>query len=430
MVEYRPVLLARIAAELTAHPAELAGDARVKGDAVIAAEDRLWVEVDLLEVEPGKAHVHVFAMLGDAALEACTMGHASTLEEALADAARVWAHTAGAPILSVLAARPLGTADHFHGTEPWGVAGCHGFVGPIALRAGTVDPQPFVTMPLFAGHAFDLDDRELHIIKAVLMGKGGRWHRILELDGHSDHHVDAWPDGPACPDGEVLMLRFAIVLGRAAATVAVPPAVDGNQLVATVRATLPMFVRGVAMNDAQLIEALERVGYPRDLASALVELVPTAFFRAEMADSGIQFSPYYQRVLERQKRISRTERLDDVPLYTAALEVARGGIGKRKRAAAGNRSAERDLVHQMPSRGDNQPDIVLEPIWFIDDPDPADGRAAGRYRAVARAAPSPRSNVEPGKLSSLLEQTPRLPVVLLFIFLVLCGVVAVASRCG
>lgn len=213
----RAVLLSRIAAGLSEHFTGTAGDARVDGDAVLAASDRLRIEVDAREVQPGNAHVHVFAALPvDTELEACIYGRGPSVDEAVAQAAGVWIHAAGAPILSVLAAQPQGPALHFEGTEAWGVPGCHGFVGSIALPRGSVDPQAFATAPLFAGHSFDLDDGELHIIKAVLMGKDGRWQRTLELDGHTDKYVDAWPDGPPCPDGPTLMVRFAIARGRGA----------------------------------------------------------------------------------------------------------------------------------------------------------------------------------------------------------------------
>lgn len=228
---------------------------------MIAAKDQVWIEADLHEIETGTVHVHVFAMLpppAAAALEACIYGRASSVEGAVAEAALVWARAAGAPILSVLAGRALDEADCFHGTEPWGVAGCHGFVGPILVRAGEFDLQSFGTTPLFAGHSFDLDDHELHIIKAVLLGKDGRWQRTLELDGHGARHADDWPDGPPCSDGDSMVVRFAIVLGRAiAADHALAVRQTDNKLVATVHSALAVFVRGAAMNDAQLIEALE-----------------------------------------------------------------------------------------------------------------------------------------------------------------------------
>lgn len=133
---------------------------------------------------------------------------------------------------------------YIEGTEPWGVAGCHGFVGALLRRRGNIDGKPLLDAPLFTGHSFDLEDRELHIIKAVLMAKDGRWQRILELDGHSDRYADDWPDGPPCPDGGHLMVRFAIVWGRASLAGGTPSLPrDGDQLVFAVRRALTRRLR-------------------------------------------------------------------------------------------------------------------------------------------------------------------------------------------
>ncbi len=128
-------------------------------------------------------------------------------------AAEVWLRLVGAPVLSCLAARPLFEADHFAGTEEWGVPGGHGFAGPFAVR-GTSDNIDLDLLARSAAFLFDEypGDECAHLVKATLIGRDGRWQRHLEIDGHAITHTDEEWFGLPSPVGRIVCTRFAVYM--------------------------------------------------------------------------------------------------------------------------------------------------------------------------------------------------------------------------
>jgi len=155
-----------------------------------------------------------------------------------------------------------------------------------------------------------------------------------------------------------------------------------------VRRALPVFVRGTAMDDERMTEALTRAGFERGLAGELVELIPTACFRVMTASAGHTFSPVYQRQRADGTR-GPEQALTDLPLYVAALEVARGEVSKRQLAAAALRSAEANLTRSLKT----STALVFTPIVFVAPRSPADASGpvpvASSVVATAPGLPAP-----------------------------------------
>ena len=374
MGDERAVTLDRIARDLTG-PSD---PARVIDDAVVLGQ--LRVEVEFIELEAHSAHVHIFACVpqwGPDPLDACVLGHGDTVDLALADAAATWTRAVGRAILSAASGSALGGAEWFDGSEPATPLGRAGIRGPLWPRVGEVDPAVFATAPLFADHELDLADKGPHLIKAVLFGQRGVWRRTLELDGHLASHTDAWPEGPPAPSEPAVVVQYVVLPGLGPAPSVAPsePARDrGAAAVAavdTVRRALPVFLRGGAMEDAALHASLVRAGFPHDLATELIELVPIACFRARSAGAGYTFSPHYQRQLA-DGSTTPERPLAALPLYVAALEVARGAASSRQVAVAAARSAEAGVARSLGSA----PGVVFTPVRFASPPPAVPGASS------------------------------------------------------
>src|SRR5262249_12787565 len=78
-------------------------------------------------------------------------------------------------------------ADHFDGDDPWGVPGCHGFIGPLSCYF-IKDPTSLAALGsvgLFDCAAAMAPPGIVHLAKVVLDAKGAHgWKRTLEIDGH------------------------------------------------------------------------------------------------------------------------------------------------------------------------------------------------------------------------------------------------------
>jgi hypothetical protein len=102
-------------------------------------------------------------------------------------------------------------ATHFSGTELWGIPGGHGFVGPFVVRgdAGSVDMEMLPQSAAFQFDGYPRDGRR-HLVKSTLFGQNERWTRHLEIDGHSEAHVDDDWRGIPAPRTPVMCVRFAV----------------------------------------------------------------------------------------------------------------------------------------------------------------------------------------------------------------------------
>jgi hypothetical protein len=163
--------------------------------------------------EEGKrdVHVHVAARVaeGPAGLEACITGTGADRDAAVADAARAY-QVRVLPVVLALAGGGAADALPFGGTEPWGVAGFRGFVGPLAWRGERSDqpPEAFLQARLFEGASLP-DDRRPHLLKVVLLANDGGWRRWLELDGQGTQVAGAPWTGAAVPPRAAMVVRYA-----------------------------------------------------------------------------------------------------------------------------------------------------------------------------------------------------------------------------
>jgi hypothetical protein len=168
------------------------------------------------DAHPSLAHVHVISAIGHgpvATLDACVVGMDPDRRRALEDAAAMWLGLAGAPILSLLHGQPLLGARHFSGDAAWGVKDRHGFVGPVYARfaAEAIDLEALESAPLFAGVATLARGEGVHLAKVTLSAVRGRWHRILELDGHgAQREDDDFDAGVRAPASSCVASCFAV----------------------------------------------------------------------------------------------------------------------------------------------------------------------------------------------------------------------------
>jgi len=118
---------------------DIRGSVERQADKVVLMDSRLELHVRVQndpDIHSSLARCHMIARLCPLAeeLEACVVGIHSDREQALVEVAKSWRSLVAPPVLSLFHARPVLGAMYFAGTEAWGVAGCHGFAGPMRLR--------------------------------------------------------------------------------------------------------------------------------------------------------------------------------------------------------------------------------------------------------------------------------------------------------
>ncbi|HEY3445366.1 MAG TPA: hypothetical protein VGK67_03335 [Myxococcales bacterium] len=206
------------------------GEVEVVGAEVRLLAGRLRLEVSD-EREPGDAkdvaHFHVLAAadgVPSGRLDVCSMGWGATAELRFEDLAEAFAGVAFPPLLSRIKGEPLLEARPFWGDEPWAVNGFRGYVGPVVARGGAIDVASFEDSDFFSEIPGLPDDGRLHLVKAVLLSKGGFWERTIELDGRATAVAAArWSRVPATP-AVAMAVRFAVYDQRDK-----PPAAEARQ---------------------------------------------------------------------------------------------------------------------------------------------------------------------------------------------------------
>jgi len=140
-----------------------------------------------LKEEPGAddgLHVHITDVKGGFA--ACVFGTGENRSDRVAQVARIYADHAFPVLWSHIHEEALLGARRFAGSEPWGVLGHRGFVGPILGRGPAEDSTnldeaaPFGALPALPR------DGHPHYLKAVLWRPPQGWLRTIELDGHTN----------------------------------------------------------------------------------------------------------------------------------------------------------------------------------------------------------------------------------------------------
>jgi hypothetical protein len=289
--------------ELDKLPADLVGPVERVGEVLSVFGGRMRLGATVIHdpgIHPSIAHAHVVAEIGapgsaaaePVRLDACVMGVDADHQIALAGCARHWTAAVAGPLFSLLHARPVLGAAHFGGSEPFGVAGCHGFVGPLVARMfeKEVDLSALEDAGLFDYADAFAPPGLVHLAKVTLEATEGAWHRTLAIDGHEVVHPDAdWHAALAAPAHGVVS-QFAVFHYADN-----PGAVDERR---GVDDAVRQFVR--AFHEAGTTDAaaalLESRGVPPGLVDRLEPFVPLALGRALVGDMGPKFSADYLRV--------------------------------------------------------------------------------------------------------------------------------------
>jgi len=192
---------------------------RPNRSAISCLQGQMAITAVVHESNPGMLHLHVVTfLLGKGStqepqqLEACLVGMGDTAAEEIAN---LWFTQVGVLIFSLLMFQAMESVEHFHGTEPWGVPGRHGFAGPyLVWSADPLSSEEMAGWKVFTGIDYPADNR-LHLVKVTLNGEpGGDWQRHVEIDGHRASYRDnafspGLPGLPA-PESGAICTRFAL----------------------------------------------------------------------------------------------------------------------------------------------------------------------------------------------------------------------------
>lgn len=328
-MDERVVFLQALCEELKQLEADAVGMPEVVGSAVHAVEGQLRLSVEVHRDEgthPLIAHVHVLAEIGEPGeiLDACVIGMHEDRAEALQDAARHWLVAAGAPVLSMLHAKPVLDASHFCGTECWGVRDCHGFVGPLVSRFSPpgADLQVLTEAPLFEDVAELAPAGLIHIVKSTIEIQEGRWKRTLEIDGHSVSHVDHnWPTDFPSPGEPCICSRFAVFHYADRAEEVEAMSAGQAAIDRVIRSFIEVFQKDADLDLDTAMTLVERETGDRDLVHRVGVFAPLAFARVLFGDLGATFSREYRQV-DRDGRVEEGVRLMKESVFARSTATA------------------------------------------------------------------------------------------------------------
>ncbi|MBI3926631.1 MAG: hypothetical protein HY319_13905 [Armatimonadetes bacterium] len=215
----KKILLSALHQELSRQPPDVVGRLELSDDvlSLLDGQAELTVEVrDDAGAHPALAHCHILTRIRrwpEERLDACVVGIHREPQQALQDAARTWVESVAGPLLSLVHARPVMEARAFDGSQPGGVAGCRGFVGPMRLRLASpaIDLERFREARVFEYASAMAPPCVIHLAKVTLEPTGqGTWKRNLEIDGHAASHAERiWTQGPPAP-AEGVLSQFAV----------------------------------------------------------------------------------------------------------------------------------------------------------------------------------------------------------------------------
>ena len=400
MASEASLVLQAIHDELANHPADTVGGLTLSEDVLSATSGKLRLTA-IVHRDPGAhpslAHAHVVAEIGfgnqAARLEACVVGIHTDRGEALANSGRNWVAAVAGPIFSLLHAKPVLDAEHFNGSEPWGIAGCHGFVGPVIARLfeNEVDLSPLHDAPTFDYADALAPPGLVHLAKVTLEATSEGWRRSLEIDGHEAVHFDAKWDTGLPPAKQGLLSQFAIFhCGDR------PQAIEHRRQVdKAIRRFVAAFQETGDTDKAT--DLLEALGFDAALVHDANCFVPVALGRVIFGSLGPKFSPDFMRI----NRDASTQilRLMRQPVYarTTALapELLSGQLMDAAKSLALT-SAEINAINSALHAGSNPRNLILSPPIM---PDQGVSRSAMEeaIRRLQQSAVRPPPPIEPAK---------------------------------
>jgi len=364
--------------------------------ALLDLETKLTVVVEHdPDSHPAIAHCHVVAAIADerGRLDACVVGIDPARAKGLRDAATTWIETVAPPLLSLLRARPVMGAAHFDGSQPWGVAGCHGFVGPLRARLFEREFTLDENARAFDYAAEMAPPGIVHLAKVTLeaAGKHG-WKRNLEVDGHAASHVEQpWDAGTAAP-AQGIASQFAIFhYGDQ------PDRIEARQRVDD---AIRRFVAasGTASGPEEAATMLKSEGIDGDLVNRAITFVPLAFGRVIFGSLGPSFPPHYMRI-RRDGVVEEGLKLMHEPVFARSMALCSqfmegGFLEAVKRISV--TGPELNAINKALCAGSKPNDLTLSPSIVIEPgvDDAALERALNRLHERAEP-PQPTTPTRP-----------------------------------
>lgn len=337
---------------------------------------RLTAEVLRSETDhPSIAHVHVVAELDGNAkrqINACAVGINDKRNEAICDAAACWVDIAAGPVFSLVLDQPVLGARKFTGREAWGVAGCHGFVGPKRFAIGTESPLNLDIagdVPLFRYCSEVAPAGLLHSAQVTVEADGnGKWKRTCEIDGHAAAFVERpWVDGPPAPQ-RAIVSGFAVFHYEDD-----PDFVSARKKLDDAIRDFVVACESVATIDAAS-ESLIRSGHDAGVAHQVLQFAPLAFCRAMLESLGISSAEEFVRVAANGE-IQIGLRLMAEPAFARSQAMARdllvGDLSDVTRRIA-MCSSEFNAINAAMNDGSAAEDLVVLPSVVSEPGAPAE----------------------------------------------------------
>jgi len=131
-----------------------------------------------------------------------------------------------------------------------------------------------------------------------------------------------------------------------------------------IASALELFRSSRELDDEAIFRELVKRGLPRPLAARLVEFLPSAYCRALLRKSGVQFSDSFTRRTSKEEPKS----LSSEPIWIDALEYAetemRKDATRDEILMVAGRSAEFQGINQMLHKGSQLKNLALTPLSF------------------------------------------------------------------
>ena len=134
----------------------------------------------------------------------------------------------------------------------------------------------------------------------------------------------------------------------------------------TIARTVPILRDSPNLSDESIYHKLLEAGIEQQLAARLVELLPIAYCRVTMSNSGIRFSKTFRRKLADgsvQEREFSSEPVWDAANRFARAEIAKG-VPRKDLLNIAARSAEFHAINQLLNQGSKMTNVRLTAPLF------------------------------------------------------------------
>jgi hypothetical protein len=146
---------------------------------------------------------------------------------------------------------------------------------------------------------------------------------------------------------------------------------------ATIAKAVDLLRNSPNATDADAFKSLMALGLPRQHAARLVELLPIAYVRVMLQNSGVSFSDSFHR----ECSDSKVRLLSDEPLWSAvctfAADEIKRGITSQELFLLAARSAEFEAINRLLKSGGTLENLVLTSpvlLWSQNGPEFTESR--------------------------------------------------------